>query len=148
MIQIPLSLAQGPCWELENRKIDSTMFLQIIAPSFPEATTAFFEGSCIAPEVVQIFEQYVDFGPYLPKAQTLWSTGRIRQFRCRFTAELCQALVRASLHHAEPELFDHLFRAAYAIIGMARCVFKLYVDCCFGLCNADRCFRRQATHAV
>jgi hypothetical protein len=58
---------------------------------------------------VQILEQYVDFGPYLPKAQTLWSTGRIRQFRCRFTAELCQALVRASLHHAEPELFDHLF---------------------------------------
>ena len=109
MIQIPLSLAQGPCWELENRKIDSTMFLQIIAPSFPEATTTFFEGSCIAPEVVQIFERFIDPGPYLPKAQTIWSTGRNEQFRCRFTVDLCEALAEASLHHAEPELFDHLF---------------------------------------
>lgn len=109
MIQIPLSLPQGPCWELENRKIDSTLFLQIIASSFPEASTAFFEGSSIAPEVVQIFERFSDPGPYLPKAQTIWSTGRIRQFRCRFTVELCEALATVSLHHAEPELCDHLF---------------------------------------
>ena len=108
-MQIPLDLPQGPCWELENRKIDSTIFLKTIASSFPEATTAFFEGSSIASAVVNVFEQHVDPGPDLPKPQTNWSTGRIQRFRCDFTADLWEALARTSLHHAEPELFDHLF---------------------------------------
>jgi len=59
-------------------------------------TAAFFEGSSIAPDIVQIFEQHADGGPYLPQPQTLWSTGSILRFRCLFTP-------------AEPELFDHLF---------------------------------------
>jgi hypothetical protein len=108
-MQIPLSLPLGPCWELEDRRIDSTTFLQALAASFPEATTAFFEGSSIAPDIVRVFERHTDPGPYLPKPQTIWSTGRIRQFRCRFAPALCEDLSSASLHHAEPELFDHLF---------------------------------------
>jgi hypothetical protein len=108
-MQIPLTLPLGPCWELEDRRVDSTAFLQVLAPTFPEATTAFFEGSSIAPNIVTIFERHNDPGPYLPKPQTLWSTGTIRQFRCSFTPALCEALASASLHHAEPELFDHLF---------------------------------------
>ena len=108
-MQIPLTLPLGPCWELEDRRVDSTTFLQLLAPTFPEATTAFFEGSSIAPNIVTIFERHTDPGPYLPKPQTLWSTGTILQFRCSFTATLCEALAGASLHHAEPELFDHLF---------------------------------------
>jgi len=115
MMQIPLSLPQGPCWELENGRIDSTTFLQVIAPTFPEATTAFFEGSSIAPNVVKIFEQHTNSGPYLPKPQTIWSTGHIQQFRCRFTVELCEDLAGASQNHAEPELFDHLFLYAQLV---------------------------------
>ena len=53
--------------------------------------------------------QHADPGPYLPQPQTLWSTGSILRFRCLFTPSLWEALGRASLHHAEPELFDHLF---------------------------------------
>jgi hypothetical protein len=45
----------------------------------------------------------------LPEAQTIWSTGTITQFRCRCTASLFDALATASVNHAEPELFDHLF---------------------------------------
>lgn len=89
--------------------MDSTTFLQLLAPMFPEATTVFFEGSSIAPNIVTIFERHADPGPYLPKAQTLWSTGAILRFRCNFTPDICEALASASLHHAEPELFDHLF---------------------------------------
>lgn len=63
----------------------------------------------MAPNIVTIFEQHTDPGPYLPKPQTLWSTGAILRFRCSFTATLCEALASASPHHAEPELFDHFF---------------------------------------
>ena len=108
-MQIPLTLPLGPCWELEERRVDSTTFLQLLAPTFPEATTAFFEGSSIAPNIVTIFERHADPGPYLPKPQTIWSTGVNLRFRCNFTPAICEALASASLHHAEPELFDHLF---------------------------------------
>ena len=115
MMQIPLSLPQGPCWELEDHKIDSTTFLKTIAPTFSEATTAFFEGSSIILDVVNIFERHIDPGPYLPKPQTIWSTGHIQQFRCHFTVELCEDLAGASQNHAEPELFDHLFLYAQLV---------------------------------
>jgi hypothetical protein len=59
--------------------------------------------------------QHADPGPYLPQAQTLWSTGSILRFRCLFTPSLWEALGTASLHHAEPELFDHLFLYAEAV---------------------------------
>ena len=108
-MQIPLSLPLGPCWELEERSVDSTAFLQALPSAFPEATTAFFEGSSIASDIVQIFVQHADSGPYLPQPQTLWSTGSNLRLRCLFTPALCEALASASLHHAEPELFDHLF---------------------------------------
>jgi len=108
-MQPSLTLPLGPCWELEDRRVDSTTFLQLLAPMFPEATTVFFEGSSIAPNIVTILERHTDPGPYLPKAQTLWSTGAILRFRCNFTPAICEALASASLHHAEPELFDHLF---------------------------------------
>lgn len=111
-MQIPLSLLLGPCWELEERSVDSTTFLQALPSAFPEATAAFFEGSSIAPDVVQILEEHADSGPYLPQPQTLWSTGSVLRFRCLFTHSLSEALATASLHHAEPQLFDHLFLCA------------------------------------
>jgi hypothetical protein len=100
-MEIPLSLPIGPCWELEERPVDSTKFLQILPASFPEATAIFFEGSSIAPDVVEIFEQYAEDAPYLPKPQTLWSTGRILRFRCRFMPNLCETLAKTLRHHAD-----------------------------------------------
>ncbi len=108
-MQIPLSLPVGPCWELEERAVDRTTFLRALPSAFPEATIAFLEGSSIAADVVQVFEEHADAGPYLPKPQTLWSTGTIRRFRCRLTSSFCEALAGASQRHAEPELFDHIF---------------------------------------
>ena len=108
-MQIPLSLPVGPCWELQEGAVDSTTFLQALPSAFPEATTAFIEGSSIAADIVRIFEEHADAGPYLPEPQTLWSTGTILRFRCRFTPAFCEALASASQHHAEPELFDHVF---------------------------------------
>ena len=114
-MQIPLSLPMGPCWEIEEGTVDCAIFLHAISSAFPEATAVFFEGSSIAPDIVRIFEQHVDDGPYLPKPQTLWSTGRILRFRCRFAPLLCEVLANASLHHAEPELFDHIFLYANSL---------------------------------
>lgn len=106
---IPLSLPVGPCWELEERAIDSATFLRELPLTFPEATDAYFEGSSIAKDVAEIFSAHASAGPYLPQPQTIWSTGTITRFRCRFTPSLCQALAAVSEHHAEMELFDHVF---------------------------------------
>ena len=56
----------------------------IARPNVSEATTVFFKGSSIAPNIVTIFERHADPGPYLPKPQTLWSAGAILRFRCNF----------------------------------------------------------------
>ena len=108
-IEIPLSLPLGPCWELEERPIDSTAFLRALPSAFPDATTLFIEGSLIEPDVADIYTQHADEVPYLPEPQTLWSTGTITRFTCKFSSTLCESLAETSLHHAEPELFDHFF---------------------------------------
>ena len=105
----PLALPPGPCWELQEGKVDSRVFLRALPSAFPEATDAYFEGSSIATDVAWIFERHAYVGPYLPQPQTIWSTGRNMRLRCRFTASLCEALAVASEHHAEVELFDHMF---------------------------------------
>ena len=89
--------------------MDSTVFLRALPSTFPEATDAYFECSGIADDVVQIFQRHTHPGLYLPEPQTIWSTGTIKRFHCRFTAALCEALVIASEHRAETELFDHVF---------------------------------------
>lgn len=108
-LQDPLTLPAGPCWELEERAVDSTTFLRALPSTFPEATDAYFEGSSIEADILQIFEHHASASPYLPEPQTIWSTGTITRFRCRFTSSLFEALAAASEHHAEPELFDHIF---------------------------------------
>lgn len=108
-IQIPLSLPLGMCWELQDRLVDSAAFFRVLYSSFTEGKLAFFEGTSIDPDVVQIFQRNASSGPYLPKRQTIWSTSVILQFTCLFTRSLCDDLAAASLQHAEPELFDHFF---------------------------------------
>lgn len=117
-MSIPLSLPLGPCWELEERRVDSTVFLESLAAVFPEASHAFFEGTWIASDVIEIFHRFESRGPYLPQPQ-VWGAvsasfrgiriDRISQFRCLFSGALCDALAGASLRHAEPELFEHFF---------------------------------------
>jgi hypothetical protein len=104
----------GPCWELQEGPVDSATFLRALPSTFPEATDAYFEGCSIAADVLKIFENHADVGPYLPAPQTIWSTGTITRFRCRFTPALFEALAAASGHHAEIELFDHVFLYAGA----------------------------------
>ena len=107
--EIPLSLPLGPCWELEERPVDSTVFLRALPSAFPNATTLFVEGSSIESDIADIYKRHASTSPYLPKSQTLWSTATIRRFTCMFSRALCESLAEASLHHAEPELFDHIF---------------------------------------
>lgn len=109
LVEIPLRLPPGPCWEVARGPVDGAAFLRALAPAFPEATHAYFEGSSIAPDVARIFAAHADAGPYLPSPQTIWSSGRNQRLRCRFTAALFDALAEACGHHAEMELFDHVF---------------------------------------
>jgi len=83
--------------------------LRALPSAFPEATDAYFEGSSIAAYIVRMFEHHANAGPYLPEPHTIWSTGTIARFRCSFTTSLFEALAAASQHHAETELFDHIF---------------------------------------
>lgn len=108
-VEVPLSLPFGPCWELQEQFVDSTTFLHALPAAFPGATHLFVEGTSIEADVVAIYSRHYDSSKYMPKAQTLWSTGTITQFSCAFSDALCNALAEASQFHAEPELFDHIF---------------------------------------
>lgn len=63
---IPLSLALGPCWELEACAVDSTTFLRSLPRAFPDATTLFVEGSSIASDVAEIYRQCASASAYPP----------------------------------------------------------------------------------
>lgn len=117
-MEIPLSLPMGPCWELEERRVDSAEFLGLLSATFPEVSHAFFEGTLIAPDVIEIFRRFASSGPYRPQPQTLWSFSisfggirhdQVSQFSCKFSGALCEALANAALCHAAPELFEHIF---------------------------------------
>lgn len=112
-----VSATDGPCWELEERPVDSEKFFRLLATSFPEATTAYFEGTSVASDVANVFRSHVEAGPYVPNPETIWSfslsssgvgVNADQFFRCRFTPALCDDLARAAANHAEFELCDHL----------------------------------------
>lgn len=67
----------------------------------------YVEGTSIEPDVRALFEASAEEGAYLPGPQTIWP--KSEKFRCRFDAALCEQLAGVSVHHAEPELLDHLF---------------------------------------
>jgi hypothetical protein len=106
-VDIPLVLPMQGCWELEEGSVDSVLFFRTITHAFPEASTAYFEGTSIEADVVALFQRFLDPGKYLPKPQTIWPASS--QFRCTFNTALCSELVSLANRHAEPELFDHFF---------------------------------------
>ena len=93
-------------WEIEEGKVDSTLFFQALPKHFPTATTLFLEGNSISNDVEKCYDSHRQEGNYLPEAQTIWPTSK--NFRCKFTAKLITELASLSQVHAEPELLDHL----------------------------------------
>ena len=94
-------------WTIGPGSVDSSQFFRLLLSHFPDATTLYAEGTSIEPDVHALFKASAEEGAYLPGAQTIWPESV--RFRCRFGAELCEQLARIAEHHAEPELFDHLF---------------------------------------
>ena len=74
--------------------------------ALPEATTLYVEGGSIAPDVKDCYWTHREAGAYLPQVQTVFP--RSEKFRCRFSANLADALAALGEKHAEPELLDHL----------------------------------------
>lgn len=93
-------------WEIEEGPVDSGRFFQALWRHFPQATALYVEGGSIAHDVSECYRTNREDGEYLPSAQTIFP--RSAKFRCRFSAELADALSALAEKHAEPELLDHL----------------------------------------
>jgi hypothetical protein len=61
----------------------------------------------MARDVEDLLMSAAETGPYIPMRQTLWP--RSARLRSRFSTTLLSELSQLAEHHAEPELFDHLF---------------------------------------
>jgi hypothetical protein len=96
----------GEYWEIKKGKVDSARFFEALWTHFPEATTLYVEGGSIAPDLKNCYRTHREEGSYLPRAQTMFP--RSEKFRCRFSANLVDALAVLAEQHAEPELLDHL----------------------------------------
>jgi hypothetical protein len=96
----------GKYWEIREGRVDSARFFETLWRRFPEATTLYVEGGSIARNVKDCYRTHREEGDYLPRAQTVFP--RSAKFRCRFSANLVDALSALAGRHAEPELLDHL----------------------------------------
>lgn len=94
-------------WAIDAKGIDSVDFFASLPQQFEEATTLFVEGTAIAPEVTAVLSAYQEPGDFLPGANTIWPQSK--KLRCGFSKRLTDRLGELAAHHAEPELFDHLF---------------------------------------
>ena len=106
-VGIPLTLPLASCWEIEQGRVDSSVFFAVLPKVFHEVTSAFFEGTSIASEVEELFLRFAASEPYLPEGQTVWPMSK--KFHCRATLEFWTAVSQLAQRHAEPELCDHLF---------------------------------------
>jgi hypothetical protein len=90
----------GKHCEIKTGKVDSARFFEALWRRFPEATTLYVEGGSIAPDVTDCYRTHQEEGDYLPRAQTIFP--RSAKFRCRFSAELADALSALADRHANP----------------------------------------------
>jgi hypothetical protein len=94
-------------WDIDEGKIDSTVFFRLLLKYFPDATTFFAEGTVIETDVVECYKRHIEDGGFLPGAQTIFP--RSKKFRCKFSEAFINEIADLSELHAEPELLDHLF---------------------------------------
>jgi hypothetical protein len=94
-------------WAIEEGRIDPATFFRELPRHFPDATTIFFEGTSIEPDVKDCFAAHIQSGPHLPGRQTIWPKAEV--FRCKFSPTICMELEALSRRHAVPELCDHLY---------------------------------------
>lgn len=105
-IRIPLSLVSTPHWELTGEP-DPTDFFVGLGQVFATASTLFFEGTSIAPDVEDLLRESAEPGDFLPERQTLWP--RSTKLRVRFDEGVLTGLAGLADRHAVPEICDHLF---------------------------------------
>jgi hypothetical protein len=93
-------------WEIQEGKVDSSVFFKLLIRYFPDATTLYIEGTAIADDVKKCYVKHFEVGDYLPGSQTKWP--KSNDFRCAFSTDLMEEMALLAEHHAEPELLDHL----------------------------------------
>ncbi len=94
-------------WDIDEGKVDSSLFFRLLAKYFPGATTFYSEGTSISPDVIDFYQQHLEDGDHLPGTQTIFP--RSKKFRCSASTKFLECLADLAKHHAEPELLDHLF---------------------------------------
>lgn len=93
-------------WQIEEGITDAERFDALLPTVFPRSTLLFAEGTSIAKDVQQCYQQFADPGPFLPGRDTIWPRSRI--FRCAASPALFQALSGLGARHPNPEILDHL----------------------------------------
>lgn len=94
-------------WEIQEGKVDPSVFFKILIRYFPDATTLFLEGTVIADDVKKCYVKHLETGNYLPGSQTIFP--KSNGFRCAFSSGLMDEMALLAEQHSEPELLDHLF---------------------------------------
>jgi hypothetical protein len=95
------------CWDIEEGKVDGSLFFRLMSKYFPEATTFYVEGTSISRDLAEFYKANLEDGDYLPRPQTILP--RSKKFRCASSHKFMNCLADLAEHHAEPELLDHLF---------------------------------------
>ena len=93
-------------WEIDEGKVDSSLFFRLLSKYFDDATTLYIEGCSISYELIKFYEKHRENGKYLPASQTIFP--RSKKFRCAISHQFMGSLAEKAEHHAEPELLDHL----------------------------------------
>ena len=100
-------LVESNSWSVRGIRT-AAEFFRNVSLLVPDATHLFLEGSP-DPDVAALLTAATAEMPYAAPAGTIWSWPRKnRRFSVRASAALFARLSDAALHHAEPEVCDHL----------------------------------------
>ena len=100
-------LEESKCWKVSGVRT-AEVFFRAVPLLLPDATHMFLEGSP-DPDIEALLADAADEADYGAQVGTIWSWPRkTRRFSVRVSSELFARLSEASLHHAEPEICDHV----------------------------------------